>query len=103
VAPLELDLRAAQNVGEFELQTYSDWAEIIPVKLEELGVRPGVVVLVTTPENSTFLEALRSSQLGWFGLAGDAAESSLESGMFPQAPTPAQRALGLVAAMLERR
>ncbi|MDR1546075.1 MAG: hypothetical protein LBU12_05065 [Deltaproteobacteria bacterium] len=103
VAPLDLDLQAAQLLGEFDLQTFADWSEVGPASLEQLGVKPGVMVLLTTPDSAAFLETLKSAQLGWLGLAGEAAEPRTESGLFPQALTPAQRALGLVAAMLEGR
>ncbi|MDR1656565.1 MAG: hypothetical protein LBT47_03265 [Deltaproteobacteria bacterium] len=102
VNPLDLDLRSAQNIGHFELLDFPDWA--IPIeKLAEIGIKPGVTVLVTTPHNSTFLPQLHNSGLGWLGLAGQAAAIQPESGLFPKAVTASQRALGVIAALLERR
>jgi hypothetical protein len=102
VNPLDLDLRSAQTIGSFDLLDLPDW-RVDPARLPAMGVRPGVMVLVTTPRNSSFLEALRASSIGWLGLAGEAAAAQPESGLFPEAASPAQRALGLIAAMLERR
>jgi hypothetical protein len=103
VNPLELDIRSAHSIGDFELMHLSEWSDVNSSSLEELGIKPGVMVLITTPDNSTFLEPMRNSQVGWLGLAGEAAVSEKESGLFPEAITPALRAVGLVAAMLERR
>jgi hypothetical protein len=103
VNPLELDIRAAHSIGDFDLMHFSEWSDLNASNLAQLGIKPGVMVLVTTPHHSTFLEALKKCQIGWLGLAGEAAISEQESGLFPKAVTPAQRALGLIAAMLERR
>jgi hypothetical protein len=68
-----------------------------------MGLKPGVMVLVTTPSHQSFLDTVRGASIGWLGLAGEAAGDRPESGLFPEATSPAQRALGIVAAMLERR
>jgi hypothetical protein len=103
VNPLDLDIRAAHSIGDFDLMHFSDWSDLNASNLAELGIKPGVMVLVTTPNHSTFLEDLKNCKIGWLGLAGEAALSEKESGLFPKAVTPSQRALGLVAAMLDGR
>ncbi|MDR1309711.1 MAG: hypothetical protein LBL95_07440 [Deltaproteobacteria bacterium] len=99
---LEMDLRSAQQVGPFELRPLADWSEITGAGLADMGLRAGVVVLVTTPHHSGFLEDLRRHQIGWLGLAGEAADGD-DPGLFPNALTPAHKALGLVAAILGHR
>jgi hypothetical protein len=96
------DLRAAQSVGEFSCRNLTSWLELNAENLEEFGLKPGVFVLVTTQDNASFIAAIQAAPTGWFGLAGGAAVSSKESGLFPEALTPAQKALGLLAAMLEK-
>jgi hypothetical protein len=102
VNPLDLDLRSAQSIGRFDLLDLPDW-RLDPAKLPDMGLKPGVMVLVTTPRHQAFLEALQNGSVGWLGLAGEAATAQPESGLFPEAVSPAQRALGIIAAMLERR
>jgi hypothetical protein len=99
---LELDLRSAQQVGFFELIPLSDWSDLKARSLAEMGFKPGVAVLVTTPNNEFLLGAIKEFKVGWLGLAGDAAIGDSEPGLFPLAVTPALKALGLVAAILER-
>jgi hypothetical protein len=102
VKPLEMDLRSAQSIGRFELMDVADWNLGLP-QLVEMGLKPGVMVLITTPRHQSFLEAVKGASVGWLGLAGEAAVNGSESGLFPEAPSAAQRALGIIAAMLERR
>ncbi|MDR2442354.1 MAG: hypothetical protein LBE31_02390 [Deltaproteobacteria bacterium] len=103
VHPLELDLRSAQTIGHFELLDLQSWS-IAKEKLIEMGIKPGVLVLITTTSHSTFLPFIKESGAGWLGLAGQASESQPEqSGLFPKAVSPSQRALELIASMLERR
>ncbi|MDR3204261.1 MAG: hypothetical protein LBV23_05915 [Deltaproteobacteria bacterium] len=103
VDPLELDLRTAQGVGDFHLAHVDSWSSLNAETLSAIGLKPGVMILVTTAENEGFLETIKNSQTGWLGLAGAAAVALPESGLFPQAVSSAQRALGLIAAMLEHR
>jgi hypothetical protein len=100
---LELDLRSAQQVGQFELLPLSDWSEVTSQALMDFGFKPGIIVLVTTPSCQIFLEAIREFQIGWLGLVGDAADKDSEPGLFPLASTPSLKALGLVAAILAHR
>ena len=102
--PLEMDLRSAQSIGRFELMDLPDW-RLTPARLAEMGLKPGVMILVTTPNHQSFLDSVKDASVGWFGLAGEAAAAvdSHESGLFPEAVSPAQKALGIIAAMLERR
>ena len=102
VKPLEMDLRSAQSIGRFELMDISDW-RLDKARLAGMGLKPGVMVLVTTPRHQSFLDQIKNSSVGWLGLAGEAAADSKESGLFPEASSPSQKALGIIAAMLERR
>jgi hypothetical protein len=102
VNSLEFDIRAAQQVGQFELLPVSDWAEVDEEVLTRIGVKTGVVALVTTPNHSSFLEPLKSLKVGWLGLAGDTCVSDKEPGLFPHSVSLSLRALGLVAAILEK-
>lgn len=99
---LELDLRPAQRVGPFELTPLSDWSDLTAEALEGMGFRAGVAALVTTAQAPLFLEAIKSFKVGWLGLVGEAAGEETEPGLFPLAPAPALKALGLVAAILGR-
>jgi hypothetical protein len=99
---LELDLRSAQQVGHFELRPLSDWSEMTPEALEDMGFKSGVAVLVTSSQSALFLDYLNQYKIGWLGLAGEAADANDEPGLFPLATTPSLKALGLVAAILDR-
>ncbi|MDR2422176.1 MAG: hypothetical protein LBE01_02215 [Deltaproteobacteria bacterium] len=99
--PVE-DLKPALTVGKFAYRGLGDWSEVNPENLTAIGLKPGVFVLVTARDNGGFLPAVQAAPTGWLGLAGAAAEKSGESGLFPEAITPAQKALGILAAMLER-
>ena len=100
---LELDLRSAQLVGYFELRPLSDWSEVTEETLAEMGFKPGVTVLATTPQVTGFLDTVKGFKIGWLGLAGEAAGQETEPGLFPLATTASLKALGLVAAILDRR
>ncbi|MDR2386232.1 MAG: hypothetical protein LBE80_01435 [Deltaproteobacteria bacterium] len=99
---LEMDLRSAQQVGPFELRPLSDWSEMNAEALEEMGFKSGVAVLVTCAQKALFMNLLNQYQIGWLGLAGEAADLQDEPGLFPLATTAALKALGLVAAILDR-
>jgi hypothetical protein len=100
---LELDLRSAQQVGYFELRPLYDWSEVTEEALTEMGFKPGVAVLATTPQAADFMDTLKGFKIGWLGLAGEAAGPETEPGLFPLATTASLKALGLVAAILDRR
>jgi hypothetical protein len=91
---------AARSLGEFNWRGLAAWSEVTPEILPEIGLKPGVFVLVTTKDHQSFLPAIEAAPTGWLGLAGAAAVKG-ESGLFPEAITPAQKALGILAAMLE--
>jgi hypothetical protein len=95
----DAELAKAQKIGRFDCRKFESWAGINETSLEELGLKPGVFVLVTCAGNQSFLPAVRRTPCGWLGLAGAAAEGH-EPGLFPEALTPSQKALGLLAAML---
>ena len=97
------ELEEARVIGEFELVTLAGWTELTPDYLERIGVKDGVRLLVTTPENGSFLEALQGSRPAWLALSGEAeAEGGSCSGLFPKPLTTSQKALGLVAEMLRQ-
>lgn len=98
---LEFDLKAAQQVGFFNLVPISDWSLVSSETLAQMGVRTGAVALVTTPLNGSFLDSLKETRLGWIGLAGDAGPGGSEPGLFPHWGSAALRALGLVADILD--
>ncbi|MDR1870912.1 MAG: hypothetical protein LBS60_03120 [Deltaproteobacteria bacterium] len=95
------DLDPLKNVGQFTYTKVDSWAEVTATSLLAFGLAPGVLVLVTAPDNQTFLEEIKAAPCGWLGLAGAATENAVEPGLFPAAVTAAQKALGLIAAMLE--
>ncbi|MDR1084413.1 MAG: hypothetical protein LBP22_06025 [Deltaproteobacteria bacterium] len=96
----EADIKSAQAIGDFTCQSFGDWSEISESNLPKIGLKPGVFVLITTGSNQSFLGPVKEAPTGWLGLAGGAAEGS-ESGLFPEAVTAAQKAMGLLAEMLE--
>ncbi|MDR1608767.1 MAG: hypothetical protein LBT38_10230 [Deltaproteobacteria bacterium] len=95
------DLKAPLSVGEFSWRGLDSWS-LTAELLTEIGLKPGVFVLVTTRDNANFLPIIQAAPTGWLGLAGEAAVGEEESGLFPEAVTSAQKALGLLAAMLEK-
>jgi hypothetical protein len=90
-----------QGVGPFDVVPLASWPDLSPRKFASLGLRTGVFVLVTTKESAPILSNLGGTQLGWMGLAGEAAPPGSEPGLFPAALTPAQKAVGLITQMLE--
>jgi hypothetical protein len=102
VTPKGRDVRARslQNVGSFKIESVDKWKLLDSGSFERLGLKTGVFVLVTTKDNSTFLADMEKLELGWFGLAGEAAPPGTKSGIFPQAQSPAQKALGIITEML---
>jgi hypothetical protein len=95
------DIKPFKAIGDFSWQNFGAWSEIQEDNLSQIGLKPGVFVLITALENLSFLASVQKAPCGWLGLAGEAAPGR-ESGLFPEAVTPAQKALGLLAAMLEK-
>jgi hypothetical protein len=94
------DAKSFQNVGTFKIESIEKWKDLTGESFPDLGIKTGVFVLVTVKDNHTFLSDLEEVQLGWFGLAGDAAPPGSNPGVFPAAQSPAQKALGIITEML---
>jgi hypothetical protein len=94
------DAKSVQNVGAFKIESLDKWGDLSSEAFPDLGIKTGVFVLVTAKDNNTFLSDLEKIQLGWFGLAGDAAPPGTNLGIFPAAQSPAQKALGIITEML---
>jgi hypothetical protein len=95
------DLMPVFSVGSFACSRIVDWAEVGSANLANIGLKPGVFVLVTAKEHDSFMPAIEAAPPGWLGLAGAATDKNGESGLFPAAVTPSQKAMGLLAAMLK--
>lgn len=93
------ELEEARAMGDFELSPVEDWEGLTAEVLEELGVKQGVKVLVTTPEHKTLLPALQEAHPAYLALSGQA-ESADKPGLFKLPVTNTQKALGLIAEML---
>lgn len=102
VEPDGPDLAEAQSLGDFDCHRVASWPAVDLEALRGLGLREGVRVLVTTAHCEGFLPALQESRLRWLGLAGEAegCAPGAPSGLFGQALTVSQKALGLIAQML---
>ena len=96
------ELDEARLLGDFELVNIDGWAELTPAYLEDIGVKDGVRLVVTTAENASFIETLRDCRPAYLALSGEAeaTEDAPPPGLFPKPLTISQKALGLVAEML---
>ncbi|MDR1079924.1 MAG: hypothetical protein LBQ79_02920 [Deltaproteobacteria bacterium] len=99
VKPRQAEAEGFQSVGAFNVISFPDWGSLDPESFSMLGLRTGVMILVTSPDNAPFMPEISKVESGWLGLAGAAARGE-EPGLFPAAVTPAQRALGLITEML---
>jgi hypothetical protein len=101
LSPRLAEAEAFLNVGSFAVVGFPDWKALDSKAFSALGLKTGVLVLVTAAENESFMPEVGKVESGWLGLAGDAAPAGkAEPGLFPGALTPAQRALGLITEML---
>jgi hypothetical protein len=100
VKPREAEAEGFQSVGAFNVISFPDWKSLDPASVSMLGLKTGVLVLVTASESGAFLPEISKVEAGWLGLAGAAAPPGSEPGLFPAALTPAQKALGLITEML---
>lgn len=100
------EMDEAKNIGDFDPQHLSDWSQLSPAYLKKLGIKDGVRLLVTTPEHHSFLDTLKSGRPAYLALSGEAEGTSSEpesktAGLFRLPLTTTQKALGLIAAMLQ--
>ncbi|MDR2406005.1 MAG: hypothetical protein LBE27_06510 [Deltaproteobacteria bacterium] len=95
------DAESFQKVGAFDVVAFNKWKELNPKRFASLGLKTGVYVLITTRDSEVITSELEKIQVGWQGMAGQAALPGSEPGLFPAAITPAQKALGLITQMLE--
>ncbi|MDR2611698.1 MAG: hypothetical protein LBG06_02275 [Deltaproteobacteria bacterium] len=100
VKPREAEAEGLRAIGAFNLLSFPDWKRLDPEAVSMLGLRTGVLILVTAADNEGFLPEIEKVEAGWLGLAGAAAPPGSEPGLFPMALTPAQKALGLITEML---
>ncbi|MDR1040742.1 MAG: hypothetical protein LBR80_11380 [Deltaproteobacteria bacterium] len=100
VKPRQAEAEGFQSVGAFNVISFPDWGRLDPEAFAMLGLRTGVMILVTSADNARFMPEISKVESGWLGLAGAAAPPGSEPGLFPAALTPAQRALGLITEML---
>ena len=96
------ELEAAGQMGDFELETVAAWPDLEAGRLEALGFRAGVRLVVTTADHEAFLPALRAFKPAYLALAGEAENGPGPGpGLFSKPVTVTQKALGLVAEMLK--
>lgn len=100
------EMDEAKNIGDFDAQRLADWSQVSPAYLKKLGIKDGVRLLVTTPEHHSFLDTLKSGRPAYLALSGEAEGTVNEpeikpAGLFRQPLTTTQKALGLIAAMLQ--
>jgi hypothetical protein len=100
VKPRQAEAEGFQSVGAFNVISFPDWGSLDPESFAMLGLKTGVMILVTSPDSAPFMPEISKVESGWLGLAGAAAPAGGEPGLFPTAVTPAQRALGLITEML---
>ncbi|MDR3152876.1 MAG: hypothetical protein LBW85_01055 [Deltaproteobacteria bacterium] len=89
-----------RSVGAFSLLSFPDWKSLDSAAFAGLGLKIGVLILVTAAGGGELMTEISKVEAGWLGLAGAAAPPGSEPGLFPSALTPAQRALGLITQML---
>gem|GEM_PF-2946787 len=95
------ELDEVRSFSDFSLERLESWPALTAEKLQESGLREGVRLVVTTEESPAFLPDLQAVRPAYLALTGEAqAPGSGPAGLFPGALTTAQRALGLVAEML---
>ncbi len=92
----------ARSIGDFDFTRVAGWESLSPEELNEMGLREGVRLLVTTAHHENWLPALKESRLARLALSGEAEgmDEAPPAGLFPKAVTTSQKALGLVAQML---
>lgn len=105
-APAGPELEEAKNIGDFDERRLDGWSRLTPAYLENLGIKDGVRLLITTADHHDFLETLKSGRPAYLALSGEAESADSASGLKPaglfQSPlTTTQKALGLIAAMLQ--
>lgn len=100
------ELDEARSIGDFDSQRLDDWSQLTPDYLRKLGVKDGVRLLITTPGHQDFLEILKSGHPAYLALSGEAENlegrpGAKPAGLFNSPLTTTQKALGLIAAMLQ--
>ncbi|MDL2226839.1 hypothetical protein LJB86_04210 [Deltaproteobacteria bacterium OttesenSCG-928-M10] len=93
----------ARALGDFDIKRLDGWQALTDDFLTDQGLKPGVKVVVTSPENENFLDIIKQLKPAYLALAGEAEQPEQgEAGLFPKAVTTSQKALGLVAEMLAK-
>ena len=95
------ELDEARSLADFDLARLSAWPDLSAGQLNNLGIRAGVRLVVTTAEHPAFLTALQAVQPSYLALAGEAEGDQPPFGLFSRSLTMPQKALGLVAEMLK--
>lgn len=91
------ELAEALTLGDFDLRLINNWDELNEDLFEEIGLKEGVRLVVTTALPAPARESLKALRPAY---SFSAAEKDGPAGLFPQALTTTQKALGLVAEML---
>lgn len=89
----------ASQLADFETKSLASWADLTPELVAKLGLKYGVLVLITTPEHNSFSEAVKEAAPSAIIYSGEAGEGEA-GGLWPNPVTTTQKALGLIARLL---
>ena len=95
------ELAEAKSFGNFDHYLIKSWADLTAEDFEELGLKEGVRLVITAILEPALMEVLQEISPSYLALAGEAAASETAPGLFPQAVTTTQKALGLIGEMLK--
>lgn len=93
------ELNEARQLGEFDLTAVNDWPDISADFLTKAGIIDGVRVVVTTGPGRHIQKVLDGLKPAYMALTEEEGGSAAH-GLFSKPATTAQKALGLVAEML---
>ena len=95
--------KEARIIGDFDHYVITSWADLSVEDLDQLGLKEGVRLVVTDDLAPELIDLLKSVSPAYLALAGPGSSAppfSMSSGLFPQAATTTQMALGLIGEML---
>ncbi|MDL2260040.1 hypothetical protein LJB99_04130 [Deltaproteobacteria bacterium OttesenSCG-928-K17] len=91
------ELEEALTLGDFDLRLINNWDELTEDFFEEIGLKDGVRLVVTAPLPSRALENFAQIRPAYLSNPN---QKEAAAGLFPEALTTTQKALGLIAQML---